>query len=287
MWSSARTLRLNLPDTGRWLWSYYASRLPGARDARCVQVAVLDGAGKKHRVLIRQNGYDWAVLEEVFIRDVYRVDLTNVKHILDLGGNIGLAALSFAWNFPDAQICTVEPMPENLAVLRRNVELNRAPVRVVAAAAGTNDGQARFNFSEDPRRHSKSLVARPTERLVEVNVLSVPCLMKLMDWEDIDLLKIDIEGGEKDLLSGQPSWLKKVRCIIGEGACRRGVHHRGVPRESRAIRISSHGNRSKRRGHVVPRAPGWIRFTNQRSTLNRIVIVFERQFSFGRDTLVS
>lgn len=208
---------MNLPDTGRWLWSYYASRLPGARDARCVQVSVLDGVGKKHPVLIRQNGYDWAVVEEIFIRDVYRVDLANVKHILDLGGNIGLAALSFVWNFPGAQVCTVEPMPENLAVLRRNVELNRAPVRVVAAAVGTDNGQARFSFSEDPRRHSARIPVLPTDRLVDVNVLSVPSLMKLMDWEDIDLLKIDIEGGEKDLLSGQPSWLRNVRCIIGEG----------------------------------------------------------------------
>ena len=98
MWSSAGSLRLSLPDTGRWIWSYYASRLPGARDARCVQVTVPDGMGKKHPVLIRQNGYDWAVVEKIFIRDVYRVDLANVKHILDLGGNIGLAALSFAWN---------------------------------------------------------------------------------------------------------------------------------------------------------------------------------------------
>ena len=219
MWSSARALQLSLPDTGRWLWSYYASRLPGARvsDTRCVQVAVRDRAGRKHPLLIRRNGYDWAVMQEIFVDQVYRVDLTNVKHILDLGGNIGLAALSFAWNFPDAQICTVEPMPENLAILRRNVELNRAPVQIVAAAVGTENGQARFSVSEDPRRHSASVAVPTTDRLVDVNVLSVPSLMKLMDWEDIDLLKIDIEGGEKDLLSGQPSWLKNVRCIIGEG----------------------------------------------------------------------
>ena len=41
--------------------------------------------------------------------------------------------------------------------------------------------------------------------------------MQRLGWTEIDLLKIDIEGGEKAVLGGQPAWLKRVRCIVGEG----------------------------------------------------------------------
>ena len=221
MCSSARALHLNLADTGRWLWSYYSSRLPGAgariRGGRLVQIAVRDEAGRRHRAFIRNNGRDWGGVEEIFLRRAYRVDLADVHCILDLGGNIGLATLALAGSFPGAQICTVEPVPDNLAVLRRNVESCRPPVRVVAGAVGAEDGQAFLHLSEDPQQHSLDAAVCPTGAAITVDVFSVPSLMALMAWDHIDLLKIDIEGGEKYVLGGQPPWLSNVRCIVGEG----------------------------------------------------------------------
>jgi FkbM family methyltransferase len=221
MRSSARGLQLTGADTVRWLWSYYGGRLPGVRGlvdtGRCVQIAVPDGAGQKRGLLIRNNGFDWTVVDELFLRQVYRVDLADVTRILDLGGNIGLATVAFAWNHPQAQICTVEPIPDNLAVLRRNVELNRVPGRVVAGAVGPKDGQTRFTLSENPCQHSAGLAARPTGKTLNVQVFSVPTLMTMMGWQQIDLMKIDVEGAEREVLGGQPSWLKNVRCLIGEG----------------------------------------------------------------------
>jgi FkbM family methyltransferase len=238
MCSSAKALGLNLPDTGRWLWSYYASRLPGARlhDAGSTQIEVRDRAGKKHGLIIRNNGHDWVVVDEIFVRHLYRLDMADAGHILDLGGNIGLATLWFAWSFPGGQICTVEPIPDNVSILERNVRLNRVAARVVASAVGPADGKTRFILSEDPRQHSNINTGQGTEKTIEVDVLSVPSLMAVMGWEDIDLLKIDIEGGEKEVLAGRPPWLMKVRCIVGEGhfgvgytidACRRDLEPMG------------------------------------------------------------
>ncbi len=219
MCASARALHLNIPDTGRLLWSYYASRLPGARaqDAASTQIAIRDAAGREQRVCIRNNGFDWLNLDEVWVQHIYGLDLKGVRRILDLGANIGVATLWFAWTYPESQICSVEPIPDNLALLHRNVQLTQGAVRVVAAAAGPADGKTRFNISDDPRQHSASLAVMWSEQTLEVDVVSGPSLMALMGWDEIDLLKIDIEGGERELLGGQPSWLTKVRCIIGEG----------------------------------------------------------------------
>src|ERR1017187_10064031 len=232
MYSAAARLGLGLWDSGRLFWSYYASRIPGAqsRAAKCVQINV--GNGMAARLFIRENGYDWALVEEIFADHVYRVEAENVKRVVDLGGNIGLSSLFFAKQYPGAEICCVEPIPDNIALLRRNVEINHLQIRIVTAAVGAKDGKARFELSVDPRQHavSDSKVITPGVRSVDVEVLSVPSLMRLMGWEEIDLLTIDIEGGEVEVLGGRPQWLEKVHCIIGEGhigagytieACRR------------------------------------------------------------------
>jgi FkbM family methyltransferase len=222
LYGSAKTLGLNLPDTCRWFWSYYASRLPGAgsRATSCVEIDVRTGASNALRLRIRNNGFDYDVVEEIFARNAYKMDLENVSRVLDLGGNIGLASLFFARSYPGAQICTVEPIPGNLAILESNLKLNHVPGRVVPGAVGERDGKIRFVLSQDPTQHSSEatgIVGMATGNGIEVDMVSVPSLMKLMGWAEIDLLKIDIEGGETAVLGGRPDWLKKVRVIIGEG----------------------------------------------------------------------
>src|SRR6266851_2561942 len=97
MYSSAGVLDLNRGDTARWLSSYYASRLPGScsSSTATVQITVRDGADRAIRLMIRKNGFDWETVDEIFVQNIYRVDLHGVRRILDLGGNIGLAALFF------------------------------------------------------------------------------------------------------------------------------------------------------------------------------------------------
>jgi FkbM family methyltransferase len=213
----ARTLGLNLPDTFRWFWSYYASRLPGTRATSCVEIGI---PAKALRLRIRNNGFDYDVVEEIFAKNAYNIGLDNVKRVLDLGGNIGLASLFFARSYPGAQICTVEPIPGNLTVLESNLKLNHISAQVVPAAAGERDGKIRFVISKDPRQHASEttgIKVLPTASSIEVDMVSVPSLMKLMGWAEIDLLKIDIEGGETAVLGGRPDWLRKVRSIVGEG----------------------------------------------------------------------
>ena len=220
MYSSAKALGLNLRDTMRWFGSYYLSRLPGfdSRNPGIIQIRIRDKAGRVLPVLLQKNGFDWDTVDEIFVQNIYTVELENIRTILDLGANIGLAALYFNKTYPDAQICSVEPIPHNLAVLERNVESKQGRVKVIRAAAGAQDGTARFELSPDPRSHSsvgtKGLANLET---IDVKVLSVPSLMQSMRWTEVDLLKIDIEGGEVEVLGNCPAWLAKVKNIIGEG----------------------------------------------------------------------
>lgn len=209
MLGRARALNLNVADTWRWLWSYYGSRISAGARQKILRIPLKKGA-----VYIRANGFDWSLVDEIFLRHIYDVELKGVGHILDLGGNIGLAALWFAWKFPEARLCTVEPVPENLNVLGRNVA-GHPSIRVLDGAVGTTDGTVNLTLSEDPRNHSTSWPGGTSS--ITVRQMTVPSIMNVMGWDHIDILKIDIEGGEKEVLGGRPEWLKKVRCVIGEG----------------------------------------------------------------------
>ena len=222
---AARDLELTPADALRYLWSYYGSRL-GARRGRPRAPVVLcvQSVTPPLRVAIRPNGFDWHVLREMFVDEVYRVECADVHTIFDLGGNIGLASLYMARRHPNATICAVEPDPDNLALFDRNVAYNRVSVRLVAGAVGAADGHARFTRLVDPRQHSIASHAAGADDLVrdtvDVKVMSVPTLLETMGWSHLDILKIDVEGAEVDVFDGRPSWLDRVRVIVGEG------HHR-------------------------------------------------------------
>jgi len=51
---------------------------------------------------------------------------------------------------------------------------------------------------------------------VEVATLSMPSLLTKLGWQEVDLLKLDIEGGEAALFTGSPDWLRRVGGIVGE-----------------------------------------------------------------------
>ena len=215
-------LRLGKLDMCRFLWSYYGSRIPGALGRReSTQEIIVKNQARDLRLAIRTNARDVEILEEIFAREAYRFDNPEVNTILDLGGNIGLATVYFQAAFPAAQLACVEPVGENLRVLKRNFELNGVTARVFEAAAGPEDGTTQFrNRPSDPTFGSAEFsgaVPSSNDEIITVPMISVQSILDALGWDRIDLLKIDIEGGERELLKGEPAWLKKVGAVIGEG----------------------------------------------------------------------
>jgi FkbM family methyltransferase len=117
--------------------------------------------------------------------------------ILDLGANIGLFALDALRRFPGGRVVAVEPDPDNLALLERNVADNGLAGRVAVrrAAAGTHAGQIAFLAGR--RESSRAAGAHDADLpTIEVPVLDVFELAASSDY-----VKLDIEGGEWALLA--------------------------------------------------------------------------------------
>jgi FkbM family methyltransferase len=105
----------------------------------------------------------------------------------------------------------VEPEPSNADLARANLQANRIPGEVIQAAVGRVDRQAYF------ARHNHSNRGSVADAGFPVRMVSMSTLLTLLpDDQRIDLLKVDIEGGEQELFTGDLQWLERVDAIVAE-----------------------------------------------------------------------
>jgi FkbM family methyltransferase len=174
-------------------------------------------------LVYRLNRADIWAIHEIYVDREYDLPPDeSPKVIIDLGANIGLASLWFAKKFK-AFLLAVEPSAENARVARRNFIENDLQGEVIEAAVGSTDGTGvflrgpgatcgRVDFKEE-----FDSAGRKREHAVDVRVVSmVSILERLPRGSRVDLLKVDIEGGEEELLRGDTAWLHRVDRIIIE-----------------------------------------------------------------------
>ncbi|MGD0669639.1 MAG: FkbM family methyltransferase [Bryobacteraceae bacterium] len=209
----ARDLNLGATSTAKLFVVYYAGRRQVLRNLLPKMVTLdLPAWGK---VPVRSNGYDQGLLMQIFLRKDYQMEASGVRRILDLGANIGMAAVFLHRLFPEAEIACVEPSPVNTPALRQAIALNKIRGRVFEGVIGVEPGFVDLYLSDRPDCNS----VFPTEhssQVIRVPQLSVPEIIEQMGWDCIDVLKLDIEGAEKGMFGPRSSWLDQVRYITGE-----------------------------------------------------------------------
>jgi FkbM family methyltransferase len=209
LWSQARALRLSPVDTLRFAASDYGYRIGATSRTYAIRV---DGS----RVLLRSNAVDCKLLAEVFGGIYALPGQYSPKRIMDLGANIGLSALYFHRQYPEASIACVEPAPKNFSMLSRIVSLNALPATLFDCAIGPEAGSTALYDTVDPSCCTLLPDGERGENQITVQQKTVPEIMALLHWDRIDLLKIDIEGYERFLLRDNAVWLSRISCIVGE-----------------------------------------------------------------------
>lgn len=148
-------------------------------------------------MLFRTREIDHKVMLERMIRPGMR--------IFDIGGNIGYyPLLELSLLAGSGQMVVIEPLPENVALLKRNLRLNGySEVPVIEAAISNTLSKKIFHVSE----HSNLGTFHPEGAVVEiltgdkleVDTLTVPMLAQR--FGPPDLLRMDIEGHEVEVFS--------------------------------------------------------------------------------------
>lgn len=158
---------------------------------------------------------DQGVLSHLYKEGVRIMDTSPkpVRTILDCGANIGVETLRFRLHHPHAEIFSVEADPDNFALLAANCR-NSGRINALHGAVWSKDTQLYVHKSPDSSPES-SAVSKTTSEC-SVPAYSIESLRMQRGWPNIDILKLDVEGAEHELFSGNTDWLEKVNCLIFE-----------------------------------------------------------------------
>jgi len=148
-----------------------------------------------------------------------KLEPEQVKVVLDIGANIGIAALYFAHHFPNATVHAFEPDPGNCEVLAQNAQAIPR-IRVHGFALGAEDGELELFDSDDKSNlggfSSHSLGVNPG-RSKKVPVRHAGRALAELGISRADILKVDTEGAECEILTAlDRTLLGNVRVIMGE-----------------------------------------------------------------------
>lgn len=150
---------------------------------------------RKHGIYFRPDSYDLAVAKEV---SSYRMLMPSEGGtLLDLGGNIGCVSRWWLKNGGSKAIA-VEPEPDNLQLLRKNLAEFGNKAEIIPRAAVNNSTPTSISFYLNSGINKGSHTTRPTRGRTEIIVSTIP-LQSLFTKYSPNAVKMDIEGAEYSL----------------------------------------------------------------------------------------
>jgi FkbM family methyltransferase len=189
--------------------------------------------GQWRRIELRPETSDLEVFNQIFVYEDYRFSrigrwkdvqkayreiLSQGRRplVLDCGANIGLSSLYFKELFPESSVWALEPDVENFRMMLKNC--GDRDIRAIHGAVSNKDGFVRLVHG------SMGNWGIRTEIQASGRADSVPCfspvgLVKQAGRSENAspfLIKIDIEGHERQLFSSGTKWLGLFKVVVIE-----------------------------------------------------------------------
>jgi FkbM family methyltransferase len=178
-------------------------------------------------VEVVRRGLRWVLNPSDFVqRDVFWFgakdtwDTFHIKRLLspgslifDVGANFGYYAITLVNELGDGtRAFAFEPFPPTYARLRRNVELNALEGRVTTLALALSDAAGTAHMQT---RNANSGTAALSERGdFDVAVTTMDEFCEQRGVQQLDFIKIDVEGFEDRLLRGAAQTIKRFRPLL-------------------------------------------------------------------------
>ncbi|WP_129670922.1 FkbM family methyltransferase [Candidatus Chloroploca sp. Khr17] len=171
---------------------------------------------------LRLGTSDFRIYGQVIAREEYTLPLSRPPGvIIDAGANIGLTTIYYANRYPAARILALEPEASNFSQLRKNVAAYPQIIPLQAALWDTPIILALANPAKRSGIYGVFCV-QPHEAdgrfpvVGQVNSVTVPQLLTDYNLDVVDLLKVDIEGAEREVFASPAAWIERVGVIIIE-----------------------------------------------------------------------
>lgn len=172
--------------------------------------------------------------EEIFYRNGYYFKADNKNPIIiDCGANMGFSIIYFKWLYPESTIYGFEPDKETFELLKRNVTKNKLTnVHLINAAVSDKNGK--IDFFIDPKHPGNPAMSTRCGRMpknkVTVQSVSLSSFIKNNKLKQIDFIKMDIEGSEKEVLKdlNKNKMFNKIKKLLIE-------YHHKIPGEKSCL----------------------------------------------------
>jgi FkbM family methyltransferase len=166
---------------------------------------------------LRDNKSDKAIFFQVFYEkqyDLYGVAFPEATKIIDGGANIGCASVYFSLQFPKAKIIAIEPEKSNFEMLKKNIQPYN---NIQCIQAGIWDKNEKLSLTNPEGGAAEFMFDSNSNIDNSVDGMTISAIIESQNWSEVDILKLDIEGAEKEVFAASDlSWLKKVKLLIIE-----------------------------------------------------------------------
>lgn len=148
----------------------------------------------------------------------------DIHTVIDVGANIGQFASAIKCEYPNAKVHCFEPVPETFSKLSQN-KSNASTVKLYPIALGNTKGK--ISFFQNEHSHASSILEVSDEqkaalpetsayKKIEVDIETLDEVSAGFEIEHPLLLKLDVQGFEKDVLLGATEFLKQVDYLLLE-----------------------------------------------------------------------
>lgn len=167
---------------------------------------------------VKINEYHELIEGKIYEKINLKEKLKDVKVILDVGANFGLASFEFALD-PTKKVYMIDADPRNISILNK-IFGHYGNVKIIPNAISSKNEELNFYSFKNNSNVSSLLI---NEDIQNYNVIKVKSISPDILFEQyiqekiIDYLKIDIEGGEYDFFESISDFnLQKIKKILIE-----------------------------------------------------------------------
>ncbi len=195
------------------IFSGSRNRIASVDKDDCYQMKI---SGKKIEFTLRRFSGDLDMFYEVFWKKGYSSSHLKGKPVftvLDLGANIGMATAYFYSCFQGATFYCVEPDPGNLELMKKNLAALVPPGKIHFLQAAIGDADSKGDLITDRYAYNSKVISGRENGAIDVRTMS--SVFSYFHLQQVDLVKMDIEGAESQAFS-ETRWLEEVKHIFIE-----------------------------------------------------------------------
>ncbi len=174
------------------IWCYFGVKLKIKKEVITLELIGMRISSYGYFNLLHQ-------LKEIFLMGEYQISTTKKSPvIIDCGANIGLSILYFKRKYPNSKIIAFEPNPSVFNILRLNLEQNHIQgVELYNYCLSDSEGEIEFFVNENLGTMVGSVLEeRGGNKKLKVKAVRLSSYIT----EEVDLVKMDIEGAEINVL---------------------------------------------------------------------------------------